>query len=174
MGLLFNISSIFILLPLVVCYNKCLALSDNETLGVISIAIVSSLYHSNREIDAKNGLYLQKYTNNLYCLDRLQIQIAFTYIFFKNFSFTYIYQILLYLISIYNYNSNIILGSLIISNILYSANNIIIILVGLVFADLGYQGMLLLEPHGKITEWSEIRKCMWHGGMGIIIIGIIN
>lgn len=168
MGALFNISSIFILLPLVVITNVY------EMACVISIAIVSSLYHSNREIDAKNGLYLQKYTNNLYCLDRLQIQIAFTYIFLKNFSFTYIYQILLYLISIYNYDSNIILGSLIISNILYSANNIIIILVGLVFADLGYQGMPLLEAHGKITEWSEIRKCMWHCGMGIIIIGIIN
>jgi hypothetical protein len=48
MGALFNISSIFILLPLVVITNVY------EMACVISIAIVSSLYHSNREIDAKN------------------------------------------------------------------------------------------------------------------------
>lgn len=171
MGTLYNISSIFILLPLFIITDIY------EILATCSVAFVSWLYHSNREHDALNNLYLHKYTNNLYYIDRLQIQIAFTYLFLKNVSFTYIYQILLYLFSIYNYNNTNILGILIISNIIIVSilhtTNIVIFYMGFILVHSGYQGMPLSENNHKITEWSEISKCMWHCGMGLVVCGLL-
>jgi hypothetical protein len=175
----FNISSFFLLLPLLF-----INLNIIEILGLLTITCVSWLYHSNREMDAQVGLYLSGYTNNLYYIDRLQIQIGFTYILMSALGMPYDVQVLSYIYTIYNSQCNITLALLIIfniTNVIYriilqdKENDVIcfIIVSGLILAYIGYQGMPLSGDKHKITNWIEMKKIAWHGGMGLIASGLL-
>lgn len=179
----FNISSFFLLLPLLF-----INLNIIEILGLLTITYVSWLYHSNREINAQSGLYLSDYTNKLYYIDSLQIQIGFTYILMSVLGAPYDVQVLSYIYTIYNSQCVITLALLIIFNITNVIYRIILqdkeiqmldslvcflILVGFMLAYIGYQGMPLSGDKHKITNWIEIKKVAWHGGMGLIASGLL-
>ena len=116
-----------------------------EILRLLTITCVSWLYHSNREMDA---------------------------------------QVLSYIYTLYNSQCNITLALLIIFNItnviyriiLQDKENVVIcfiIVSGIILAYIGYQGMSLSGYKHKITNWIEIKKIAWHGGMGLIASGLL-
>jgi hypothetical protein len=170
MSLDYNISSVFLLLPLFIQLNMI------EICMIISIALVSFLYHTNREIDAKRGNYLQKHTKILYYVDRFQIQMGFSYIILRYLPL--VYQLPLYFIISIMFENNIILGIIILLSIIKTAlinpHNLIIIFIGSIIAAIGYYGMPLEKGEHKITVWSEYYKCMWHMGMAITTIGLLS
>ena len=168
-----NISSLFILLPIFIIQTNLF-----ETYGIIAIYAISTMYHTSREWDKEASEYLSNHTISLYSTDRFLIQFGFTYCLVKNMLLNFLLQIPLYYIIFENSQNNIILGVLCFGNIIITLImkpvNCLIICSGLLFASFGHRGMPLSGNHHKINDWSEIRKCIWHCGMGIAMIGLLK
>ena len=167
----YNISSLFLLLPLFFT-----PLNSMEIIMIGSVSFVSFLYHTNRERDKENGLELSQSTTTLYYIDRFQIQLGFTYILLKSFPLQF--TLPLYFISLYLYKDHYILAFIVLCCMIKvgitNPVNLMVVFIGLFIAYFGYQGMPIQEGKYQITNWSELNKCMWHGGMGICVTGLFS
>jgi hypothetical protein len=168
-----NISSLFILLPIFVIQTNLF-----ETFGIVTIYCVSTLYHTNREWNKNTIEYLSNFTISLYNVDRFLIQFGFTYCLAKNLLLNFLLQIPLYYITLENSQNSIMLFILCIGNIITTLImmpvNCLIICSGMLIASFGHRGTSFDGNHHKINDWSEIRKCIWHGGTGIAMIGLLK
>jgi len=151
---------------------------------IANTALVSLLYHTSREMGVDTST--NPATIILYTIDHLQIQCGFIYILFRNYDMNPYATFAIYTFVIVNdfadvdSSANKLTALLLVSNVLKtlvqsSATNIALLFVGLGIATRGYQGTQLIDNVTKdeLTVWSEGEKCMWHGGMGLVIAAII-
>jgi len=181
MGAIPNISSILLLFPIAYHYAS---LSILEKIIIANTALVSLLYHTSREMDVDTSP--NPATILLYTIDHLQIQCGFTYILFRNYDMNPYATFAIYTVVVINdfvdvnSSANKLTALLLLSNVLKtliqsSATNIALLFVGLCIATRGYQGTQLIDNVNKdeLTVWSEGEKCMWHGGMALVIAAIL-
>jgi len=189
MGTVPNISSIFLLIPLLHNYH---ALSLYENLSIISFALTSFLFHSSREYDIATTDDLSLRTYYLYKLDHLHIQMGLVYILARHYISEYplLYSCFVTFVivnDLMNINSSankltaILIAINLIRTIIMSPNpfeTIILIILCLCIAKGSFKGSDVPSSEADSgfghMKWSEWDKCKWHLSMGILISMMIG
>lgn len=187
MGVIPNVSSALLLFPL---FHHSHSLTSLEQIAIFNLAFVSWLYHSSRENDIEDICEPSTVTSFLYAIDHLQIQLGLMHVILVRNSVLTQYPVLyasgmiaVALNDIVDIDSsaNKLTAILMLCNIaqvLYNmkeAYTFVILATGIAAAVRGYKGSVLIGDEHKdayvnsLTDWSEWDKCMWHGGMSLVM-----
>ena len=205
MGSCPNLSSTLLLIPLLFNWSR---FCETERWSFVSLAFVSSVYHTSRESDIRTFKITQKRndfaerddfaepslpTYVLYKIDHLQIQLGLTHMLLSKFGILgnwVIFKRTVWAIvacnDIFDIDNSankltaILMGILVCSKIFCLFCNaelfgLVGLFVGIFGSFWGYRGSFLIRNStnhrriNRLTEWSETNKCMWHGGMAIVV-----
>ena len=167
MGLRTNLSSTLLLLPLV--YHHA-TLTQAEKAAFVNLAFVSALFHSMRERDMAACGAFGPISQFLYKLDHANIHIGLAYLLTPTYATATV--LLLELLPSASNASTAALSVYHLVRTIYHATAIhmLALAMGLAVAKHGYRGTNVLVTESSAgTSWSEWHKCMWHGGMGVVL-----
>lgn len=151
----------YLVQPVSVVYVSC----------VTWLSFVSLLFHTYRERDMEERGKLSKWTANwLYSVDILNISIAVWWAAFGDsarLGYTWLMFLPLAVNSFTQVDPLLRYGPLgFVAGC--AAARMPQTLLPLVLSVLGWDGTL--EKHDGVSKWSEARKCMWHGGFGLVFV----